>query len=490
MFQTSSGVTLPERRTVAENPSETETETETKTELEAESAPAPRAAEPPPAPDEAPAGGVPPPVPGAAGAPLNGLGVVDWLAEPLLDAAVNGLETMARTEVPPRLVPLAGRRHPKLSRAYRETIMSSLGRHEKFTQAVFDRLYEAHEDEAEELAGMSPEEVIARVERGEAEAALTVSLLFADERPDAARALADWASRPDETSGALAGIIEALSQENLQAEERLRRLDQELAHERRARRNLERRIDKASAAAEAARAQAARTEFQAGWTRVERNAEAARAEALEQQFADLQAAVDAGRRERRDLLAELRELQERYRRARQELRETRARLPAEAVPPPLELRSAESAPTTADLRDRFVQFGAKGVLESKRLLLLVDGWNVSLGHIGAERLEDKRRVLEQALERYKSRTGNRVMVVYDGRKVSWFWMPRAGNRTIARVFTEGETADDFIVGELEALAGGEETPVVATSDRELRRRCIAQGAFVISSEDLVGILRL
>jgi len=89
-------------------------------------APAPRAAEPPPAPDEAPAGGVPPPVPGAAGAPLNGLGVVDWLAEPLLDAAVNGLETMARTEVPPRLVPLAGRRHPKLSRAYRETIMSSL----------------------------------------------------------------------------------------------------------------------------------------------------------------------------------------------------------------------------------------------------------------------------------------------------------------------------------------------------------------------------
>ena len=137
-----------------------------------------------------------------------------------------------------------------------------------------------------------------------------------------------------------------------------------------------------------------------------------------------------------------------------------------------------------------MQFGARGVLESKRLLLLVDGWNVSLGHIGAERLEDKRRVLEQALERYKSRTGNRVMVVYDGRKVSWFWMPRAPSRTIARVFTEGETADDFIVGELEAETGGEETPVVATSDRELRRRCIAQGAFVISSEELVDVLRL
>jgi predicted RNA-binding protein with PIN domain len=115
---------------------------------------------------------------------------------------------------------------------------------------------------------------------------------------------------------------------------------------------------------------------------------------------------------------------------------------------------------------------------------------VSLGHIGAEKLEDKRRVLEQALERYKSRTGNKVMVVYDGRKVNWFWMPRAEGRTIARVFTEGQTADDFIVSELEAEWGGPDAPVVVTSDRELRKRCIAQGAFVVSSEDLAGVLGL
>jgi len=69
-------------------------------------------------------------------------------------------------------------------------------------------------------------------------------------------------------------------------------------------------------------------------------------------------------------------------------------------------------------------------------------------------------------------------------------MPRAEGRTIARVFTEGQTADDFIVGELESEEGGPETPVVATSDRELRKRCIAQGAFVVSSEDLASVLRL
>jgi predicted RNA-binding protein with PIN domain len=208
------------------------------------------------------------------------------------------------------------------------------------------------------------------------------------------------------------------------------------------------------------------------------------------ELATAHAALEAGRRERRDLLGELRESEDRYQRARRELREVRAKLPVEVDVPALELRSEEAAPTTADLRDRFVQFGARGVLDAKRLLLLVDGWNVSLGHIGAAKLEDKRRVLEQALERYKSRTGNKVMVVYDGRKVSWFWMPRAEGRTIARIFTEGETADDFIVAELEAESRGPDAPVVVTSDRELRKRCIAQGAFVVSSEDLASVLEL
>jgi len=422
--------------------------------------------------------------------PLNGLGVPDWLIEPLFDAAVNGLETMARTEVPPRLIPLAGRRHPKLSRANREAILGALGSHAKFTDAAFDLLFESNESEAAALEGAAAEDLIGLIDKAEADAALTVCLLFAAGRPDDAQAVAGWATQTDESSGTLAGIIDALARENLEAQERLRRLDQELAHERRARRALERKIESATTTAETARAQAAKAESRAGWRRVEANAEAARAEALLQELVTAQANLDAGRRERRDLLAELREAEDRYQRARRELREARARLPVEVEAPRVEMRSEESPPTTADLRDRFVQSGARAVLDSRRLLLLVDGWNVSLGHIGTEKLEDKRRALEQALESYKSRTGNKVMVVYDGRKVSWFWMPRAEGRTIARVFTEGQTADDFIVGELESEEGGPETPVVATSDRELRKRCIAQGAFVVSSEDLASVLRL
>jgi predicted RNA-binding protein with PIN domain len=428
------------------------------------------------------------PVP--APAPLNGLEVADWLIEPLLDAAVNGLETMVRTDVPPRLVPLTGRRHPKLSRANREAILTALGRHEKFTDAAFDRLFEDKEAEVSALDGVTVEKVITMIEQAEADAALTVCLLFAAGRPDDAELVAEWATQKDEASGTLAGIVDALSRENLEAQDRLRRVDQELAHERRARRALERKIASATTLAESARAQATKAESRAGWTRVEANAEAARAEALMHELATAHAALEAGRRERRDLLGELRESEDRYRRARRELREVRAKLPVDVEVPALELRSEEAAPTTADLRDLFVQFGARGVLDAHRLLLLVDGWNVSLGHIGAAKLEDKRRVLEQALERYKSRTGNKVMVVYDGRKVSWFWMPRAEGRTIARIFTEGETADDFIVGELEAESGGPDAPVVVTSDRELRKRCIAQGAFVVSSEDLASVLGL
>jgi predicted RNA-binding protein with PIN domain len=428
------------------------------------------------------------PVP--APAPLNGFDVADWLIEPLFDAAVNGLETMVRTDVPPRLIPLTGRRHPKLSRAHREAILTALGRHEKFTDAAFDRLFEDREAEARAIEGATVEEVIGMIEQAEVDAALAVCLLFAAGRPDDAEKVAEWATQKDEASGTLAGIVDALSRENLEAQDRLRRVDQELARERRARRALERKVASATTSAESARAQATKAESRAGWTRVEANAEAARAEALMHELATAHAALEAGRRERRDLLGELRESEDRYQRARRELREVRAKMPVEVNAPALELRSEEAAPTTADLRDLFVQFGARGVLDAKRLLLLVDGWNVSLGHIGAAKLEDKRRVLEQALERYKSRTGNKVMVVYDGRKVSWFWMPRAEGRTIARIFTEGETADDFIVAELEAESGGPDAPVVVTSDRELRKRCIAQGAFVVSSEDLAIVLGL
>src|SRR5260370_14576616 len=135
---------------------------------------------------------------------------------------------------------MTGRRHPKTSRAERESLLTALGRHEKFTDAAFDRLFEDHEAEARPLEGASVERIIEMIEQAEADPALTVCLLFATGRPDEAQKVAAWATQKDEASGTLARIIDALSRENSEAQERLRRADQELAPERRARRALER----------------------------------------------------------------------------------------------------------------------------------------------------------------------------------------------------------------------------------------------------------
>ena len=132
------------------------------------------------------------------------------------------------------------------------------------------------------------------IDRAEADAALTVCLLFAAGRPDDAHQIAGWATQRDDASGTLAGIIDALARENAEAHERLRRVDQELAHERRARRALERKIETATTSAESARAQSTKAEGRAGWARVEANAEAARAEALIQELSTAQAALESG----------------------------------------------------------------------------------------------------------------------------------------------------------------------------------------------------
>src|SRR5438552_273105 len=208
-------MSIRERGIVSEDVGERPVETETSLEAEEPLAPVP------------------------APAPLNGFEVADWLIEPLFDAAVNGLETMVRTDVPPRLIPLTGRRHPKLSRANREAILAALGRHEKFTDAVFDRLFEDKEAEASAIEGATVEKLVGMIEEAEIDAALTVCLLFAAGRPGDAEQVAEWATQKDEASGTLAGIIDALSRENLEIQDRLRRVDQELARERRARRALE-----------------------------------------------------------------------------------------------------------------------------------------------------------------------------------------------------------------------------------------------------------
>lgn len=427
---------------------------------------------------DSPAGAAQP----AAGA-LNGWEVPDFLVRPIAEAALGGLAELERGQVPPRLAPLAGRTPRKLGKAEWQAALAALGRHRRFTEAALDRFLDLHAELVASYEGLPDEEVGGLAESRGDDPALAVSALVATDRLDAARELAARVGEPPPAPGPARHDVREARAEATRARH-------DLAAARRALRRTERDLARTEGEARASRARTAEAESRAAAAEA-RTAEAlAGAEALRRRVAEVEGEIEAGRRERRDLLAELQDLEARTRRLRRELRETRAKLPPPGPAPVPPRAIPEAAPTLAELGRRYSAEGARGVLGSKRLLVIVDGWNVGLTHVPRDRLEDTRRILEQGLERYHGRTGNRVMVVYDGRKVDWFWVPRAGRPTIVRVFTpEGETADDYIVAELEAGVDGA-TPVVVTSDRELHHRCRALGAFVVTSEGLAEALGL
>lgn len=418
---------------------------------------------------------------------MNGWGLPDWLVSPLGAVAVQALEFMQKADVPPRLAPLAGGRPRKIGDAEYRAIMGGFGHHERFTELVLDGFARLHAECAERIRGVPVEDLIDELDEGGDEPDHVVSLLVAEGRLEDARALAGWADdEADEASGVI-DIVSDLARSKKEAEESVRQLRRQMNTQRRARTRAEQRIKKADEAARAAVTQAAEAGLRAkeAQDRLEENS--ARAQALQRSTAALQAEIDIRRRERRDLVAELQNLQARFIRLRRELRDLRAKVPP-VKERPRPIRLPDPPPSLAELGGRLNKSGPKGVFDAKRIFVMVDGWNVGLGYIAKEKLEDKRRVLDQALERYHLRTGNKVMIVYDGREVQWFWARTAGKPTIMRVFTpEGETADDYIVAELESRSQGL-TPVVATSDRELRERCRALGAFVVPSVGLVDAL--
>lgn len=439
--------------------------------------------------DAGPPAGGSPSAPGEQ-APLNGWGLPDLLLEPMCEVALEGLELMGRSDVPPRLAPLAGRRPRRVGRAERDAVLAGLGRHQRFTDLVLNLFREVHSGCLDDYGALSLHEILDDLEADGDDPSHAACVLVAADRLQDALAVTAWAEQEAEAAGGLVALMGELARESLDARQELKQAGRELAAERRDRKRLERRLARAEQEASAARRRAAEAQTRAREAEARAAELARRHDALLAESAAQRAEIEDGRRERRDLLGELQDLQERVLRLRRALKETRARVPAEDRPAPPPPRPAQAPPSLAELGERFRASGSRGVLDARRILLMVDGWNVGLGQIAAERLEDKRRVLEQALQRYHARTGNRVMVVYDGREVSWFWVPRAGRATIARVFTpEGETADDYIVSELETGTGGLR-PVVVTSDRELRGRCMALGAFVLSSERLAEVLAL
>ncbi len=126
------------------------------------------------------------------------------------------------------------------------------------------------------------------------------------------------------------------------------------------------------------------------------------------------------------------------------------------------------------------------LVRSAGAILVVDGYNVAkLGWPELALAEQRNRLLD-ALDELAARYGTDVRVVFDGADVER--LP-VGRRYLRVDFSApGVTADEVII-ELAASLPGERPVVVATNDGEVRAGTRAEGANVISSEQLLAVAR-
>lgn len=132
---------------------------------------------------------------------------------------------------------------------------------------------------------------------------------------------------------------------------------------------------------------------------------------------------------------------------------------------------------------------ARAAVRTPRLVLLVDGYNVSLREWPDRPLEEQRQRLVAGLERLAATTGAEVRVVFDGsgsdsRLVAG--RPRGG---VQVEFTAaGVEADDVLVGRVESLPLDRPVAVV-TDDRRVQWAARSGGAAVLTTAQLVHLLR-
>jgi predicted RNA-binding protein with PIN domain len=125
--------------------------------------------------------------------------------------------------------------------------------------------------------------------------------------------------------------------------------------------------------------------------------------------------------------------------------------------------------------------------------IIVDGYNVIRADprlLSLERvsMENAREVLVRTIASSPRLVNDRITVVFDGARGG---RPHVHAHRMGRVEVAysawGQTADDVIVKQAQALAGGERV-VVVSNDHEVRDRCKAAGCEVSGAENLLAQL--
>jgi predicted RNA-binding protein with PIN domain len=158
-----------------------------------------------------------------------------------------------------------------------------------------------------------------------------------------------------------------------------------------------------------------------------------------------------------------------------------------AVPPPRRRRAPVPVPPgmVADSAEAV----AGAMVSGGRLAVLVDGYNVAMRAWPDAPPANQRERLGVLVAQWQLLTRTAVTVVFDGADIvagAAGGSRRSGVRTLFS--GPSEEADDVIVREVAALPL-DRPAIVASSDRELRRRVAAEGALPIGADVLLELVR-
>jgi predicted RNA-binding protein with PIN domain len=448
------------------------------------------------------ASGEAPPLVDAAGLP-----VPEALLVPLLDAAARTVLGLDPDGLPAVLRPLAGfDRRGLQSNTARQQLRRAFEVDADFREQVVEQFREQPDVHAA-LDGWEPEHAVTRAEdaaerddlpwlasalcaarpKGWAFGLGVVCAVFTRERTEKEH---EDDRRAHETE--LAALEEARRRAETARDaalEQLARLERELKDERASRRERERRAREEVEAAVRARddaesaAEVAHAALTAAEVRVAREASRARAAEAEartykRKVAELAAQVGAASAER-----------EPVRRAHAV---DAPPGPSPAAEPPAARGDAARggmrarppcppgmAPDAPDALD--------AMLRTRGVVLVVDGYNVSMAGWGDATVADQRARMTAALERLHLRLRCDVVVVFDGADVG---SPPSIRRSGVRVrfSADGQDADPVIVQEVNEQPA--RVPViVASSDRWVREHAEAAGATAVPATTLLDVLR-
>ncbi len=181
------------------------------------------------------------------------------------------------------------------------------------------------------------------------------------------------------------------------------------------------------------------------------------------------------------------EVAEALRRARSEIAVRRASHDDASRTPTDHLRSRVPVPPPPGLSSD-AHAAVAALLATPRLVVLVDGYNVTIGRWGADlTITDQRGRLEQLASSAAARLGVEVWLVFDGADVA---PPPRRPRSLIRVLFSApdEEADDVVI-RLTAELPPDRPVAVVSDDNRVRRGAAASGANLVTVDAFIEAVR-